>query len=374
MNNTTSDHPARTAAEHTLDTLKYFLEAALDDARMVLRTAQAIVRDREHSEPTETAAAGKPKQPAARSRRGTPLTEAQVRDIRKRYQPDETANALAQEYGRSLDTIRTIAYRGTWRHLPPEPGEYRQPDPATSGKTAPSKTPPPATPGETAPRPATTPPPKENESAAPAGAATNTGAGTATTAARTPAAEPPKKTAPARRAGIQARGKGRITTPKLTETQVREIRRAYRPGGKTRALAKKYGVSPSNILNIAQRRSWNHLEPGPGEYMPPPADGDEPAATPAEPPPSPRRHATARTATAAAKAGPTAAPKPNGGGRKTPQAGSGNGAAARIHTEKQRLNPDSIRSIRERAADNVPPRRIARDFGISEETVRSLSG
>ena len=59
-----TEHPARSAAERTLDTLKYFFEAALDDARTVLRTAQAIVRDREHSKPAEAPAAGKPKQPA----------------------------------------------------------------------------------------------------------------------------------------------------------------------------------------------------------------------------------------------------------------------------------------------------------------------
>ena len=370
MNGTASERPASAAAERTLDTLKYFFEAALDDARTMLRTAQAIVRDREHSAPADTATAERPKQPAAQSQHTTPLTEAQVRDIRRRYRPDETGSALAQEYGRSLKTIRAIAYRDSWRHLPPEPGEYRQAGPATSGETAPSKTPPPAGPAETFPRPSAATAPKNDASATPAAADTNTGAGATTKAAH---AEPPKKTTPARQAGVEEHGKG-IAAPKLTETQVREIRRAYRPGGKTRALARKYGVSPSNILLIAQRGSWKHLEPGPGEYIPPPADSGKPAATAAEPPPPPRRHATARTATPAAKAKPTAVLKPNGAGRNTPQAAPTDHAAARIHAEKQRLSADSIRSIRERAADDVPPRRIARDFGISEETVRALAG
>ena len=111
MNSTASERPARTAAERTLDTLKYFFEAALDDARVMLRTAQAIVRDRENGG-ADNSAAGKPDQPAAPSQRGTPLTEAQVRDIRRRYQPGKTAGALAQEYGRALKTIQEIACRG----------------------------------------------------------------------------------------------------------------------------------------------------------------------------------------------------------------------------------------------------------------------
>ena len=363
-----SERPARTAAGRTLDTLKYFFEAALDDARMVLRTAQAIVRDRETGG-ADNSAAGKPKQPAARTQRSTPLTDTQVRDIRRRYQPGETARTLAREYGRTLKTIQEIACRGSWKHLPPEPGEYRQTDPATSGKT-----PPPASPAETPPRPAAATAPKKDEPAAAAAAGTNTGAAATSRPAHTPAAEPPKKTTPARQAGVEKHVKERITTPTLTQTQVREIRRAYRPGGKTKALAKKYGVSTNTILNIARRRSWNHLEPGPGEYMPPPADGDKPATAPAEPPRPPRRRARAQTATPAAKAEPTAAPKPNGAGRNTPQAAPADHVAARINTEKQHLSPDSIRSIRERAADDVPPRRIARDFGISEETVRALAG
>ena len=369
----TSEHRA------TLDTLKYFFEAALDDARTVLRTAQAIVRDREHSRPAEAPAAGKPKQPAARSQRSTPLTEAQVRDIRRRYQPDESARALAEEYGRSLKAIQEIACRGSWKHLPPEPGEYRQPDPTASNKTAPAPLTAPTpkdTTGTSPTAPPSTPAPEKSEPAAPAPGNTKTSAsaGATTKPARTPAAEPQKKTAPERQAGAQTRSKGKITTPKLTEAQVREIRRAYRPGGKTRALAKKYGVSPSNILNIAQRRSWNHLEPELGEYMPPPGDGDKAAAAPAEPPPPSPRHAAAQTATPTAKAEPTTTSNANGASRVKRATEPGRPAAPHVAAEKKRLSADSIRSIRERAADDVPPRRIARDFGISEETVRALAG
>ncbi|MYK88311.1 MAG: hypothetical protein F4018_08165 [Acidobacteria bacterium] len=367
MDTTPSERPALTTAERTLDTLKYFFEAALDDARMVLRTARAIVRDRQNGD-ADNSTTGKPKQPAASGQRSTPLTEAQVRDIRRRYRPGETTSALAHEYGRSLKAIGAIARRETWKHLPPEPGKYHQ------SKTTPSKTPPPASPAETAPLPAAATAPKKRESAAPAAADTNTGTAATTRATRTPAAEPPKKTTPARQAGVHRRGKGRTAAPKLTEAQVREIRRAYRPGGKTKALAKKYGVSATNILKIAQRRSWNHLEPGAGEHTPPPAESDKAAAAAAEPPPPPRRHIRAQTATPDTRAEPTTAPKPNGAARNTARSAPANHAAARVNAEKQRLSPDSIRSIRERAADDVPPRRIARDFGISEETVRALAG
>lgn len=242
----------------------------------------------------------------------------------------------------------------------------------TSDETAPSKTPPTASPAETAPRPAAETTPKKSAASPPTD--TDTGTRAATKPARTPAAEPPKKTTPARQAGSQGRGKRRTNAPKLTEAQVREIRRAYRPAGKTRALARRYGVSASNILLIAQRATWQHLDPGPGEYIPHTTDTGKPTTTPAKAPPPPRTHATAQTATPAAKARPTAAPKPNGAGRNTPQSAPTDRTAARIETEKQRLSPDSIRDIRERAADDVPPRRIARDFGISEDTVRALAG
>ena len=533
MNSTASERTAHTAAERTLDTLKYFFEAPLDDARMVLRTAQAIVRDRENGG-GEKSPTRQPKQPAARSQQSTPLTEAQVREIRRRYQPGEAASALARKYGRARTTIhdiacrrswkefppapgeygqdappapeaadaerpesgwaqpaivredkppqsappppespapanatdttpsppptaappdrnkpatppradteasadgdnatrrtpetkrttppdeaprpdeaqprsdnprtklteaqvreirrryqagastalapqygvdartiRTIACRGSWKHLPPEPGEYLQadPPPAETSAPTPATKPTPASLAERAPRPAAATTPKKSDPAAPAPANVSTGAGAA------PSTKPPKTTATRHRTDVDARRKRTGRATKLTEAQVREIRRAYRPGGATKALAKKYGVSTANILSIAQRHTWNHLKPMPGEYIPP-ANKEKPAAGPEHPPP-PRRHVAPRTTRTEATPAATATSKANGTRQINHTNARSRPIAPHIAAEKKRLTPDSIRSIRERAADDVPPRRIARDFGISEETVRALAG
>ncbi|MCY4121364.1 MAG: hypothetical protein OXG72_10645 [Acidobacteria bacterium] len=515
-----SEHDACAATERSLTALRYFFEASLDDARMVLRTAEAIVRDRERGS-GDNSPAGKPTRRPARRRGKTPLSEAQVRDIRRRYQPGESARALAEQYGLHRDairkiacrrtwkmfppapdeyrqgipaaaqtadteppesngtetatagvdqppdaatprddstpagatetvagpppaaeladgnkpatppegrprpnngrpeprpktpqaklteeqvheirrryepgastalapeygvdarTIRTIACRGSWKHLPPEPGEYLQADPpraGTSAETAAAK-PTPASQPETPPRDAAATTPKKTDAAEPAPPASSASTGAA------PGTAPPKTPAPIQRNDGQARDKRKKRASKLTEAQVREIRQAYRPGGKTRALGKKYGVSASNILLIAQRRIWSHLEPRPGEYIPPaaearkptPAPPPVPAAEPTEPPPPPpppRRHVSAPRTAPAARPKPATVRRPNGASRNGPQSGPIDHTAARINAERQRLSPESIRSIRERAADDIPPRRIARDFGISKETVLALT-
>lgn len=107
--------------------------------------------------------------------------------------------------------------------------------------------------------------------------------------------------------------------------------------------------------------------------MPPTAAADEPK-TAAPNPPLRGKHVAAAGATTAPKRTAASTPKPNGTGRDTAKAAPSDPTAARINAEKKRLSPDSIRNIRERAADDVPPRRIARDFGISKETVRALAG
>ena len=40
--------------------------------------------------------------------------------------------------------------------------------------------------------------------------------------------------------------------------------------------------------------------------------------------------------------------------------------------EIARLSPDSITNIRERLADKVPVKRIARDFGVSTDAIAAL--
>ena len=369
MNGTPSERPARTAAERTLDTLRYFFEAALDDARMVLRTAQAIVRDREHSAPADASAAGRLKQPAARSQQSTPLTEAQVREIRRRYQPGEAASALARKYGRARTTIHDIACRRSWKHIPPGPGEYRQPAPPAPDKTTPAPheasvpentT---TTGGSAGP---TTPAPKESEPAAPTPADVRTTVGCDTTATprRTPAAATKKKEAAPSPTGS---GQDVGMNSQLTEAQVREIRRAYQPGGKTKTLATKYGVSTNTVLNIAHRRTWKHLKPESGEYQLPADTAGSPETPPANPAPLRGKHvgASARTIAAATA---------NGSDRGKRKAAPGGPAAPDVDAEKKRLSPESIRSIREQAAEGVKARRIARSFGVSEDTVHALAG
>lgn len=56
-----------------------------------------------------------------------------------------------------------------------------------------------------------------------------------------------------------ALARGRLAPPKLTETQVREIRRRHRPR-KGAALAREYGVSRWTINLIARRKIWTHVE------------------------------------------------------------------------------------------------------------------
>lgn len=45
---------------------------------------------------------------------------------------------------------------------------------------------------------------------------------------------------------------------KLTEAQVANIRREYRPG-RSRSLGKRYGVSNTMIFKIVKRKNWKHL-------------------------------------------------------------------------------------------------------------------
>ena len=47
---------------------------------------------------------------------------------------------------------------------------------------------------------------------------------------------------------------------RLTEKQVREIKRRLRRGEKVRDLAKEFGVTPSNVSLINQGRIWLHVE------------------------------------------------------------------------------------------------------------------
>lgn len=62
------------------------------------------------------------------------------------------------------------------------------------------------------------------------------------------------------RHGTTARGE-RGGMAKLTERDVREIRRRYAVGGVTKtALGLKYGVSGTNVTDVINRRTWAHVD------------------------------------------------------------------------------------------------------------------
>lgn len=48
--------------------------------------------------------------------------------------------------------------------------------------------------------------------------------------------------------------------PKLTEEQVRDIRRLYSAGKlMQREIAQQYGISRSNVSLIVNRKAWSHV-------------------------------------------------------------------------------------------------------------------
>ena len=54
---------------------------------------------------------------------------------------------------------------------------------------------------------------------------------------------------------------GRHPNTKLSDEQVRDIRRRHDAGGVTmKQLAPEYGVSPSQVSNVIHRKCWAHVE------------------------------------------------------------------------------------------------------------------
>lgn len=47
---------------------------------------------------------------------------------------------------------------------------------------------------------------------------------------------------------------------KLTESDVREIRRMREGGATLQAIADRYGIDDSNVHRIVTRRTWKHIE------------------------------------------------------------------------------------------------------------------
>jgi DNA invertase Pin-like site-specific DNA recombinase len=53
----------------------------------------------------------------------------------------------------------------------------------------------------------------------------------------------------------------RNAAAKLTEDNVREIRRLLDGGARTTVIAKRFGISYSHCWAIGKRKSWRHLGP-----------------------------------------------------------------------------------------------------------------
>jgi hypothetical protein len=63
------------------------------------------------------------------------------------------------------------------------------------------------------------------------------------------------------RKGRTARGE-RVSRARLTEEQVKEIRRRYRPRHPTdggRALAREFGVDDAAVTHVVRGRDWRHV-------------------------------------------------------------------------------------------------------------------
>jgi hypothetical protein len=73
---------------------------------------------------------------------------------------------------------------------------------------------------------------------------------------------PADNVADCKKKGRQARGE-KNSRAKLTEEQVREIRRRYERGWRTAqsggVLAREFGVSPSTISQIVRGKHWKHI-------------------------------------------------------------------------------------------------------------------
>ena len=47
-----------------------------------------------------------------------------MRRIRREFRGPQSGRQLAAELNITYSTVRSIAHRQTWRHLPPEPGDF----------------------------------------------------------------------------------------------------------------------------------------------------------------------------------------------------------------------------------------------------------
>ena len=220
-----------------LTVLEYFAGAPVDETRRTLALADLVTTGRKSADKCATPTNGA----AARPRRAAPNAPARptgsraaqgerhgsakvnaetVRRIRREYRDPENGRELATELGVSHTTIRSIAYRESWKHLPAEPGDFTPPD-----KQEPDK------------------PDQSHTGGQPESDAN-------------------------RKANGESTGREPRTTG-LGPQEAREIRREYL-NVPIPAIAEKHQVSETTVVDVANRRSWRSVEPAPDEYMPPP--------------------------------------------------------------------------------------------------------
>ena len=144
---------------------------------------------------------------------------------------------------------------------------------------------------------------------------------------------------------------------RLTEDDVRAIRAAYRPGDRISALSERYRTSRVSIIEVLNRRTWNHLAPQPGEYDPPGNIRDtrrveKKGRAIVTVPAAPKRERTAP---------PPAAAKPETP-RPTP-------AATR---NKKPLGEETVRAIRRAYRPGVRLAQLEDKFGVNGMTIISI--
>ena len=217
-----------------LSVLEYFAIARVDETRRTLALADLVTKGRNTTaipsgatngagRTPRTAGADEPERPsrpgiARGARHGSAKVNTdEVLRIRREYREPQTGRALAAELGISYTTIRSIAYRQTWKHLPAAPGDF-----APANKTEPAKA-------------------DQSQTADDAGAKADT---------------------------VTDDG-GEQRTTGLDPHEVHEIRREYLQMPMP-AIARAHRVSETTIVGVANRVTWQSVERGPDEYVPPP--------------------------------------------------------------------------------------------------------
>ena len=146
---------------------------------------------------------------------------------------------------------------------------------------------------------------------------------------------------------------------RLTESDVRAIRAGYRPGDRISALAERYATSRVSIIEVLNRRTWNHLEPAPGEYDPP---EDMRGTGRVE-----KKGRAAVTVPATQRPGGTEPGAP--AARPQPRRTAKTRTTAR---QKKPLGEDEVRAIRRAYRPGVRLSRMEDKFGVHGMTVISI--